>query len=317
MSADARKVTPIADAPSAPAIPSFYLRLAKIQGEIDRIGKTGRNKEQGYSFVEESAIMDAVKPMLLEAGIFMTMKQVANSAKVDQLVHGKNQTQFFKAEVEVELCLIDGHSDAREVYPAHSYALDTGDKALQKALTSAGKYAVLKAFMISTGVDLDNESQERGDGREVRNGNANAPKATTKQIGFLTTLVVERKLTDKQVGDIALHETGIRTEKLSELTVDGASKLIECIKSDAYLSWVSQTPAESQDDPIINEEQAKKLEAAFAALNASPADIAFNVRNFTKNSPEEPTENIRQMRVSEAAKLWQMLNRREMALAPK
>lgn len=318
MSTAAEKVTPISGAPSANVKP-FYLRLAEVQGELERIGKTGVNKEQGYKFVEEAAIMDAVKPLLTERGIFMTMKQVAGSQKIEQVTYGKNDTRAFRADVDMELMLIDGYDPTvREVYAAHAYALDAGDKALQKALTSAGKYAVLRAFMISTGADLDNDGHGLGDGREVRTGNGAPAKATTKQIGFLTQLVTEAKLSDKEIGELAFHETGIRTEKLSELTVDGASKLIECVKSQAYVKILSRSqaaapaqtpPANGQsdlpdDDPIVTEQQAQIIHGLFQRLRATDRDIAKNVSNHTRGQ----TTDIAKMRTSDARRLYKTLN---------
>lgn len=315
MNATAQKVTPIGGAPSA-SIKPFYLRLAEVQGELERIGKTGVNKDQGYKFVEESAIMDAVKPLLTERGIFMTMKQLAGSQKIEQITYGKNDTRAFRADVDMELQLIDGYDPAvREVYAAHAYALDAGDKALQKALTSAGKYAVLRAFMISTGDDLENDGNPgEGKGSQVKTGSGNAPKATHKQIGFLQQLIAQNALSETDVREIMAHEAGRDVVAHMDLSLEECSKVIESIKAQTYTAYLTrlhpQQPAAKpavDDTAIVNAEQVKKLRDKFAELRASDADIMLNVSNYSSGG----TTDIAKMRVVDATRMFQMLARGE------
>jgi hypothetical protein len=275
--------------------PSFFARLVKIQSEIGRIVKSGVNREQNYKFVEEGAILDAVRPLLADATIFMTSGQVPGSAKVEQIVYGKNNTPGFRADIEVVFSLIDGLSSERIEYHASAYALDSGDKALQKAYTSACKYAVLKAFMISTGVDLDKESQEladRGNGKPaVTTGNGAVPKATAKQLGFIMQLAHEYALSEADLREITARVSGRPLERLGDHTMDEAKLIIDCLKGQQYLGWLkrlqhqeAQTQAQPEQpihDPIVTPAQCDKIETKFHQLGATDRDIEATVYEAT------------------------------------
>lgn len=273
--------------------PSFIARLVKIQQEIGRIEKSGRNTQQNYKFVEEGAILDAVRPLLADATIFMTSSQVAGSAKVQQVTYGSNNTPGFRADIEVTLSLIDGLSSERLDCNASAYALDSGDKALQKAYTSACKYAVIKAFMISTGVDLDKESQElanRTNGKPaVTTGNGDVPKATAKQLGFIMQLAHTNALSEVDLREITARVAGRPLERLGDHTMDEAKLIIDCIKGQHYLEWLkrlhhqeAQTPAaQPADDPIVTKAQCDKIETKFRQLGATDSDVEATVYEAT------------------------------------
>ena len=273
--------------------PSFFARLVKIQSEIGRIAKSGINQQQNYKFVEEGAILDAVRPLLADATIFMTSSQVPGSAKVQQFTYGSKDTPGFRADIEVAFSLSE-----RIEYHASAYALDSGDKALQKAYTSACKYAVLKAFMISTGVDLDKESQEladRGNGNRgngsgaVTTGNGAVPKATAKQLGFIMQLAHEYALSEADLREITARVAGRPLERLGDHTMDEAKLIIDCLKGQQYLGWLKRlqhqdaqsqvaTPAE---DPIVTRAQCDKIETKFRQLGATDLDIEATVYEAT------------------------------------
>jgi ERF superfamily protein len=319
MSANAEKVTQL-NPPTTP--PTFYARLSKIQSEIERIRKTGVNQQQNYKFVEEGAIMEAVKPLLAAESIFMTIKQVAGKAKVSQITYGSNNTKAFMAEVDVVMYLMDGLSDAKEEYPAYAYAIDAGDKAFQKALTSAGKYAVLRAFMISTGVDLDNDGNPVGNAKAakpnqngaVQTGNGEKALITRKQLGYLIQLIRENALSEIDVREIITHETGRVLDRYTDLTLEEGSKVIECIKGQGYMGWLKRlhpadnatppaTDAKESTEPYLTDAQAQKIVDKIHALGGNDDDLAASVDAFTN----EQTSDHRKLYQSEGAKFYKNL----------
>ena len=93
--------------------------------------------------------------------------------------------------------------------------LDTGDKAPGKAMTYGDKYALMKAYKISTGDDPDKEaSPENGYKRDE-------VKASPKQVEMISKYYVGDNLTK-------LLETN-NIEKIEDLTLKKASELISAI----------------------------------------------------------------------------------------
>ena len=79
----------------------------------------------------------------------------------------KGNTEYI-ATVKVKFTFIDG--DSGEELSIHSVGegQDAGDKAVYKAITGAQKYALMKAFMIPTGDDPEQDSESQ----QVQNNNS-------------------------------------------------------------------------------------------------------------------------------------------------
>lgn len=70
-----------------------------------------------------------------------------------------------RAEVLLKLTVLDGDvtpedkGNSLDLGTWPGMALDSGDKALTKAITSAKKYALMVTFLLSTGVDLEDDGE--------------------------------------------------------------------------------------------------------------------------------------------------------------
>ena len=130
---------------------SLFAKLARVMGRLKKLPKSGYNDHFKYSFVTESDVSDAVRAALAAENVafFASMQAVRFEGK--------------KTFVDMEYTFADGETG--EAWPClwTGEAIDTQDKGIAKAATSALKYFLMKTFVLSAGdpgVDSDNGKPE-------------------------------------------------------------------------------------------------------------------------------------------------------------
>ena len=141
---------------------SLPAKLARIANAVGRIEKKGFNAFHKYQFVRETDLVDAMRPLLAEQGIWL-QQTVSSHDKTGDLTI-----------ITVDFTWIDGTS-GQMLGPVTfmGYGADTGDKGAAKALTAALKSFLLKTFMLGTGDDP--EADENTDKRAEAKGASRAP----------------------------------------------------------------------------------------------------------------------------------------------
>ena len=202
---------------------NIYEKVSAITAEIGVVEKNLNVKvssNSSYKAVSERDVLDAVKPIEQKYRVY---SYPANRKIVDCDVLTKEteyngtitrtNTFFMRVETVYRCVNIDKPDEFIET-SVYGDGLDTGDKASGKAMTYADKYALMKAYKLSTGDDPDKEaSPEHGYEKKAE------PKATTKQIAL-----VEDLYTDEEIARICKKA---KITKIEDLTVAQASALIQ------------------------------------------------------------------------------------------
>lgn len=202
---------------------NIYEKLSAITAEIGVVEKNLNVKvssNSSYKAVSERDVLDAVKPIEQKYRVY---SYPANRKIIDRDVLTKEteyngtitrtNTLFMRVETVYRFVNIDKPDEFIET-TVYGDGLDTGDKASGKAMTYADKYALMKAYKLSTGDDPDKEaSPEHGYEKKAE------PKATTKQIAL-----VEDLYTDEEMERICKKA---KITKIEDLTVAQASALIQ------------------------------------------------------------------------------------------
>lgn len=134
--------------------PLIYAAMVKAMASIGHIGKSRKNTQQNYSFRGIDDLYNAVHPALVEAQIFI-------APSVVQRDHAERESKqggvlFYETlTVEHRFYAIDG---SFVTVTTMGSAMDSGDKAVNKAMSAAMKYALLEAFAIPTEGDNDTEN---------------------------------------------------------------------------------------------------------------------------------------------------------------
>ncbi len=141
---------------------NVYAAIAAVQAEIAAtgIGKHRHNKQQGYQFRGIDDVFNALAPILAKHRLVIVPRIVARECVERQ---GKSGGALFYTTVEAEFDFVSAEDGSKHTARTYGEAMDSGDKATNKAMSAAYKYAAFQAFCIpteETAVDADAETHE-------------------------------------------------------------------------------------------------------------------------------------------------------------
>lgn len=151
---------------------NIYEKLSMITEEIGVVEKGLKvqvNKTSSYKAVSERDVLDAVKPIEKKYRVYsypVKREVIDRDTLVKESEYNGNITRtntlFMRIETAYRFVNIDNPSEYTET-TVYGDGLDTGDKAPGKAMTYADKYALMKAYKLSTDDDPGKEaSPEKG-----------------------------------------------------------------------------------------------------------------------------------------------------------
>lgn len=150
-------------------------RMAAIMGEIGAVGKTQRNADQNYMFRGIDAFMNALHPALVKHEVVITPRVVdRQSAERDRF---NRQGQLVGVTRVVEMLVeFTFHSPDGTTLTciAAGEGADVSDKATNKAMAGALKYAIMQTFMVPTQEMRDSDADRET--IEVPSGSARAQR---------------------------------------------------------------------------------------------------------------------------------------------
>lgn len=199
---------------------NIFAKMQKITEEMAVVVKNLNvqvNQKASYKAVSERDILDAVKPLESKHGVYsypFTRKVIDKDILVKESEYNgritKTNTLFMRLEVVYRFVNVDKPDEFVDIL-TYGDGLDTGDKAPGKAMTYADKYALMKAYKISTGDDPDKEASPE-------NGYA-------EQTGNITKGQMEQLI--ELVDDIPAMLHYYKIKQLKELSSTEAQKIIE------------------------------------------------------------------------------------------
>lgn len=136
----------------------IYKAMSAIMADMDAIGKDQRNQQQGFNYRGIDQVYNVLHPLLAKHKVFTTPEVLEKQR--DERVNAKGTVlAFVTLRIRYTFWCHDGSSVSCVV---EGEGMDSGDKASNKAMAVAHKYALLQTFCIPTEdmVDPDAESHE-------------------------------------------------------------------------------------------------------------------------------------------------------------
>lgn len=134
---------------------NIYTKIPLISGELGAIDKNSRNREQGYSFRGIEDMYNAIHPLLAKHGVFCAPSVVEKAAET---YTNKNGTVMRRVELTVQHRFFADDGSFVDVVTAGE-GMDSADKATNKAMSAAMKYAFIELFSIPT-KDIEDADRE-------------------------------------------------------------------------------------------------------------------------------------------------------------
>jgi len=131
-----------------------YEAINKVQMALckDGISKKRKNVQQGYAFRGIDDIYNSLSPLLGEHGLCILPRVIS---RVCEERTTKSGSTIFYVTVEVEFDFVSSEDGSKHIVKTYGEAMDSADKATNKAMSAAFKYACIQAFAIPTEGDHD------------------------------------------------------------------------------------------------------------------------------------------------------------------
>ena len=137
---------------------NIYQTISDVMAEIGAIGKDKKNQSQGFMYRGIDAVMNALSPALVKHKLFV-VPEILEQIREERT--NKNGTTLIYSVCKIKYTFYaeDGSSVSATVI---GEGMDSGDKATNKAMSIAFKYACFQVFCIPTEemVDPDAEVHE-------------------------------------------------------------------------------------------------------------------------------------------------------------
>lgn len=120
--------------------------IIAIMGEIGAIGKNQTNQQQHFKYRGIDDVMNALNPLLIKHGVFL-VPEVLEKAREERESKSGGNLIYSVLTVKYTFYAADGSSVTAIIV---GEGMDSGDKASNKALAIAMKYAMFQVFCIPT-----------------------------------------------------------------------------------------------------------------------------------------------------------------------
>lgn len=137
---------------------NIYETITAVMNEIGAVGKNSKNQQQGFMFRGIDAVMNALNPAMKKYGLFV-VPEILDQTREERTTSKGSLLIYSICKVKYTFYAQDGSSISAVVI---GEGMDSGDKATNKAMSIAFKYACFQVFCIPTEemVDPDAEVHE-------------------------------------------------------------------------------------------------------------------------------------------------------------
>lgn len=134
-------------------------KMLAVMSEVSHVAKNGRNKDQNYAYATEADVVAEIRDAMqkYKLGVFFSAT-VASDYNCE--ITTKSGSRMRVIRVNLKVTWVDTETGYSRTEFFDGEGMDTGDKAVYKAITGAEKYALLKTFLIPTGDDPEKDERE-------------------------------------------------------------------------------------------------------------------------------------------------------------
>lgn len=201
---------------------NVYKSINAVQRDLSKegISKDRKNEQQGYKFRGIDEVYNALAPLLARHGLCILPRCVERTCVERTNAKG---TALFYVTVKAEFDFVCAEDGSKHTVSTYGEAMDSGDKATNKAMSAAYKYAAMQAFSIPTEGDNDadahtHEVQSGMDQHRLREWLDVISKAALDELEAIARdgMAAAREVQDKTAFDAIRAAATKRKEALKE-----------------------------------------------------------------------------------------------------
>lgn len=157
-----------------------YKAISDVSGEmLAGIAKDRKNQQQGFMFRGIDAVYNALAPALVKHGLLI-LPRITSRTVTERAT--KSGGALFYVVVEAEFDFVSTEDGSKHTVKTYGEAMDSGDKATNKAMSIAYKYAAFQAFCIPTeDTAIDADATAHNVASQPRNNQPQSGQQQSKQ----------------------------------------------------------------------------------------------------------------------------------------
>lgn len=161
----------------------IYSAIIGVMRDIGAIKKDQKNLQQKYNFRGIDQVYNALQPAMVKNGVFAV--PIVEKEERTERTNDKGTVIFYsRLHINYRFYAADGsYIEARVI----GESMDTGDKATNKAMSAAYKYACFQVFCIPT-EDMPDADKETHDGIQPQHDPSNDPIDDVKRNTLLEVM---------------------------------------------------------------------------------------------------------------------------------
>lgn len=193
----------------------IYKAINAVMEDIGAVGKTSKNQQQGFMFRGIDAVMNAINPALIKHKVFV-VPEILDQSREERTTQKGGLLIYSICKVKYTFFAEDGSSIEAVVI---GEGMDSGDKATNKAMSIAFKYACFQVLCIPTEEmkDPDEEVHELTPKNTTKQtASRNQPKEETKKPETKPTEQSQNNLDAIKVATVngELQRTGVSAKSM-------------------------------------------------------------------------------------------------------
>lgn len=203
---------------------NIYESITKIMEEVPTIGKNQRNKTQGFMYRGIDDVMNALQPLLAKNKVFI-VPEILEQTREERTTKTGGGLIYSICKIKYKFYAEDGTSIEAVTI---GEGMDSGDKATNKAMAIAMKYALFQVFCIPTEEmkDPDSETPEESNKKEEKISNEDLDTLVTEQ----QAKVIYGLMIDKGLNVIENLKKNYGIENTKDLTKKQYVSILNAIK---------------------------------------------------------------------------------------
>lgn len=197
---------------------NIYQSIADIMQEVPSISKDKKNLQQGFKYRGIDDVMNAFQPILAKHRVFI-VPEVLNQVREERTTKSGGNLIYSICTIKFKFFAEDGtFVEAITI----GEGMDSADKATNKAMAVAMKYAMFQVFCIPTEEMVDPDAETLPESRKKKQ--TAKPKVEPKidQAGINTIITYASKYAEMRGGDedelLAYYMNKYKVAELTDLT---------------------------------------------------------------------------------------------------
>ena len=202
----------------------IYKKMSDVMKEIGYVGKDQKNQAQGFKFRGIDQFVNALYPALTKHGVFMTPRATSYTQELKDVVRGTGKPGVDKhVSIMMEYDFFAEDGSKVTVGPVPAEGLDSGDKATNKALSAALKYALIQTFSVPTEdmAEADFESPVMDTSKSTAPVVVKATLPTSPSVAIKPLAPVAKTVKEEQVEKVVTSSFKKPTQAVEQTKIEG------------------------------------------------------------------------------------------------